>query len=65
MVRRPPGTLAAMARGLLPTLLHCSSLLASHALLVRQVLMKAQLERIYEGASSTDTKEIVTKALKS
>jgi aminopeptidase N len=31
----------------------------------RQVLMKAQLERIYEGASSTDTKEIVTKALKS
>ena len=35
MVRRPPGTLAAMARGLLPTLLHCSSLLASHALLVR------------------------------
>ena len=31
----------------------------------RQGLMRAQLERIFEEASSTDTKEIVTKALKS
>jgi len=31
----------------------------------RQGLMKAQLERIFEGASSMDTKEIVSKALKS